>query len=202
MSTYASVDERTRRRLDEMLQTWKHPVAGSLDTRPVFPLDITLPIDNGLLKARTAFVQQHQQQQFRAQQEMARGRGMSTPNNGYTNTPTPPQTRGHFPPPQPQGFQQPHFPPQNYPQQQHPNAAANSNFQVGPTLNQKMSHKQLTNTERPNAIFPISPTTSIAANTTAVSAAFPASPAPTISTTGPAVSSTRPEPGNTTSRRR
>ena len=130
MHAYASVNEGTRRKLDEMLQTWKQPVTGSLDSRPVFPLDVTIPIDNGLLKARTAFVQQHQQQQFKSQQELARSRGIPTPINGYRNTPTPPQANGQFRPPQAQGFPQPTFPQQGYPPQQFPNPPLNGNYQV------------------------------------------------------------------------
>ncbi|KKK17934.1 mRNA cleavage factor complex component Pcf11, partial [Aspergillus ochraceoroseus] len=35
MNAYTLVDSQTRRKLDEMLKTWKEPVPGSLDTRPV-----------------------------------------------------------------------------------------------------------------------------------------------------------------------
>ncbi|KAL2001122.1 hypothetical protein VTN02DRAFT_2208 [Thermoascus thermophilus] len=88
MNAYTLVDSQTRKKLDEMLKTWKEPVPGSLDTRPVFPVEITRSIENALIKARTAALQQ---QQARSQQELlGRGRGVATP-PGWSNTPTPPQ---------------------------------------------------------------------------------------------------------------
>ena len=63
-----------------MLKTWKEPVPGSLDSRPVFPVDVTRNIENALIKARTAAVQLQQQQ---ARVQPGRGpspwRGTSTP---------------------------------------------------------------------------------------------------------------------------
>lgn len=73
MKAYTLVDSQTRRKLDEMLKTWKEPVPGSLDTRPVFPPDVTRNIESALIKARTAALQQQQ----------ARG----TP-TGWINSPT------------------------------------------------------------------------------------------------------------------
>lgn len=88
MNAYTLVDAQTRRKLDEMLKTWKEPVPGSLDTRPVFPPDITRNIESALIKARTAALQQ---QQARVQPEILnRARGTATP-TGWTNSPTPPQ---------------------------------------------------------------------------------------------------------------
>ena len=89
MNAYTLVDSQTRRKLDEMLKTWKEPVPGSLDTRPVFPPDITRNIESALIKARTAAIQQ---QQARNQHDILnRGRGSATP-TGWTGTPTPPQS--------------------------------------------------------------------------------------------------------------
>lgn len=88
MNAYTLVDAQTRRKLDEMLKTWKEPVPGSLDTRPVFPPDITRNIESALIKARTAALQQ---QQSRVQPEILnRARGSATP-TGWINTSTPPQ---------------------------------------------------------------------------------------------------------------
>ena len=117
MNAYSLVNNQVRRKLDEMLKTWKEPVPGSLDPRPVFPAETIRPIENALIKARTAAVQAQQQQQSRAQQEMmARSRPMATPNPQWRSTPTPPQGRGpYYPPPQ-----------QIYNQQ----SAPNSNYQV------------------------------------------------------------------------
>lgn len=101
LNAYSLVNNQVRRKLDEMLKTWKEPVPGSLDPRPVFPAETIRPIENALIKARTAAVQAQQQQQSRAQQEMmARGRPTATPNPQWRSTPTPPQARGPYYPPQ------------------------------------------------------------------------------------------------------
>ncbi|EEQ90576.1 hypothetical protein RJZ56_007650 [Blastomyces dermatitidis] len=91
MNAYTLVDSQTRKKLDEMLKTWKEPVPGSLDTRPVFPVEITRSIENALIKARTAALQN---QQARSQHDiLGRNRGVTTPPTSTTwrNTPTPPQ---------------------------------------------------------------------------------------------------------------
>lgn len=108
MGAYSLVDHQVRKKLDEMLKTWKSPVPGSIDTRPVFPPEITRGIENALIQAKTLAIQQQQQQQ-RDQQELLRRRAPTTiPLAQWRNTPTPPQYNGHFPPPS--------FP--NYPSQQ------------------------------------------------------------------------------------
>lgn len=90
MDAYASVDNQTRRKMDEMLKTWKEPVPGSIDTRPVFPPDVVRPIENALIKARTTALQA-QQESIRGQQQLLnRGRPVPAP---YRNTPTPPGFR-------------------------------------------------------------------------------------------------------------
>ena len=96
MEAYASVDNNTRRKMHEMLKTWKEPVAGSVDPRPVFPPDTTRPIENALLKAtESAFHAQQRQQQFL-------GRGRPVPHGvPYRETPTPP---GFRPPSQANGY--------------------------------------------------------------------------------------------------
>jgi pre-mRNA cleavage complex 2 protein Pcf11 len=94
MNAYTLVDSQTRRKLDEMLKTWKEPVPGSLDTRPVFPPEITRSIENALIKARTAALQQ---QQARGQQDVySRGRVGTPP--GWQHTSTPPQNAARYPP--------------------------------------------------------------------------------------------------------
>lgn len=95
MNAYTLVDAPTRKKLDEMLKTWKEPVPGSLDSRPVFPVEITRSIENALIKARTAALQQ---QQARSQQEqlLNRGRGAATP-PGWANTSTPSQPALRYP---------------------------------------------------------------------------------------------------------
>jgi pre-mRNA cleavage complex 2 protein Pcf11 len=85
MNVYTLVDGNTRRKLDEMLNTWKLPAPGSLDTRPVFPPEITRNIESALIKARTAALQQ----QTKSQPDLTnRGRANGTP-SGWTNSPTP-----------------------------------------------------------------------------------------------------------------
>ncbi|GIJ84175.1 hypothetical protein Asppvi_003015 [Aspergillus pseudoviridinutans] len=85
MNAYTLVDSQTRRKLDEMLKTWKEPVPGSLDTRPVFPPEITRSIESALIKARTAALQQ---QQARSQQDILNRGRVGTPPHGWTNNTT------------------------------------------------------------------------------------------------------------------
>ena len=113
MNAYSLVNNQVRKKLDEMLKTWKEPVPGSLDLRPVFSVETTRPIENALIKARTLAVQQ-QQQQARTQQELL-SRNRPTPNNNtstaWRNTPTPPLSNGRQPVPGAQG----HVPPPGIP---------------------------------------------------------------------------------------
>jgi pre-mRNA cleavage complex 2 protein Pcf11 len=109
MNAYTLVDSQTRRKLDEMLKTWKEPVPGTLDTRPVFPVEITRSIENALIKARTAALQQ---QQARNQQEvLGRGRGIATPPSWTHPTTSSPQASPRYPPPPPSNQNQ-NYPPQ------------------------------------------------------------------------------------------
>lgn len=96
MDAYTLVDGTTRRNMDAMLKTWKEPVPGSIDPRPVFPADTVRPIENALIKAKTAAINHGRQ-----------------PQPGYRGTATPPQHNGQFatPPlstPQPYGIHTPH----------------------------------------------------------------------------------------------
>lgn len=100
MDAYASVDIPTRRKMDEMLRTWKEPVPGSLDTRPVFPPDVTRPIENALIKHRTTTLQSQREHARSQQQLLGRGRPMSQ-GVPYRETPTPP---GAYQPPQANGY--------------------------------------------------------------------------------------------------
>ena len=126
MNAYSLVNTIVRRKLDEMLKTWKEPVPGSMDPRPVFSAEIIRPIENALIKARTAFLQHHQQEQQqiqrqqqqmqqRNQQEMiARGRSGAAMNTQWRNTPTPPQPNGQYYPPPPQQYPPPNLPNNSY----------------------------------------------------------------------------------------
>ena len=99
MDAYTAVSEPVRRKLDEMLKTWKEPVPGSIETRPVFPLETIRPIENALIKARTAAIQQQTEQMRRQHELLNRGRPTATPPTGWRNTGTPPMVITRYPPP-------------------------------------------------------------------------------------------------------
>ncbi|MCJ1470574.1 hypothetical protein MMC07_009220 [Pseudocyphellaria aurata] len=159
MDAYSLVQSQIRKKLDEMLKTWKEPVPGSLDPRPVFPVETTRPIENALIKARTHAIQQQQQQQRSQQQDfMNRGRPPATPPvpSSWRNTPTPPQINGRYPPPPTPTYTQPNAPnghvptrpfpsyppyqpPSTYPQ----NFPQPPGFQQPPTENLESLHKDI-----------------------------------------------------------
>lgn len=112
--------------MDEMLKTWKEPVPGSIDVRPVFPPEVTRPIETALIKARTSAIQA-QQEQFRGQQAFP-GRGQpinriaQAQAGAFRNTPTPPQgppgvgtSAMQGAPGYGQNYNQPQYPPQTFP---------------------------------------------------------------------------------------
>ncbi|GAB1312995.1 mRNA 3' end processing factor [Madurella fahalii] len=111
MGAYTKVDNATRRKMDEMLKTWKEPVPGSISTKPVFPMELVRPIENALMAARSAALAA-QQSSFQGQQQLLRGRAPAP----SRDTPTPPTARPYQPPP----HGQPPFPPSNG---QYPDAA-------------------------------------------------------------------------------
>ncbi len=92
MDAYASVDNTTRRKMDEMLKTWKEPVPGSIDPRPVFPPEVVRPIENALIKARTNALQAQQEHARGQQQILGRGRPISQ-GVPHREIPTPPAGR-------------------------------------------------------------------------------------------------------------
>ncbi|KAJ0315891.1 hypothetical protein COL5a_011808 [Colletotrichum fioriniae] len=94
MEAYAAVDGQVRRKMDEMLRTWKEPVPGSLDKRPVFASEVTAPIESALIKARTSALQAQQGR------PAGRGRPAAAP---YRETPTPPGMRPGSNQPMPYG---------------------------------------------------------------------------------------------------
>ncbi|KAI9684711.1 MAG: hypothetical protein M1829_000086 [Trizodia sp. TS-e1964] len=98
MSAYTLVDLPVRRKLEEMLKTWKEPVPGSLDPRPVFSPEVTRSIENALIKARTAAIQL-QQQQVKSQHELfGRAKGASSnPQNNYRNQQNQPTNGSQYP---------------------------------------------------------------------------------------------------------
>ncbi|KAL2891379.1 hypothetical protein HOO65_010737 [Ceratocystis lukuohia] len=60
LESYATVDSNVRRKMEEMLRTWKQAVPGSIDTRPVFPLEVVQPIEDALMKASASAFQAQQ----------------------------------------------------------------------------------------------------------------------------------------------
>ncbi|KAG9736160.1 hypothetical protein KCU59_g10071, partial [Aureobasidium melanogenum] len=115
MDSYTLVDSQTRKSMEAMLKTWKEPVPGSMDPRPVFPAEVTRTIENALIKARTAAVQL--QTRNRTPLGMP-GRPMSTT---YRNTPTPPHNASQFQPPPQDPYQNGYRSQQPTPQQFAPN---------------------------------------------------------------------------------
>lgn len=121
MEAYALVDTNTRKKMEEMLKTWKEPVPGSMDTRPVFPADVTKPIENALIRARTAAIQREQEYARQSMQSRG-GRPIATP---YRDTPTPPNgmraasNAPQFPPGYPTSQYPPNGNPQPYGNQQY-----------------------------------------------------------------------------------
>lgn len=104
MEAYTLVDGPTRKSMEAMLKTWKEPIPGSMEARPVFLLDTVKPIENALIKARTILVQQQQQQAKQRQFHALPPRPTVTASpQPWVNTPTPSQTEQRFaPPPQPE----------------------------------------------------------------------------------------------------
>ncbi|KAF7554410.1 hypothetical protein G7046_g6832 [Stylonectria norvegica] len=99
MESYVVVDQPVRRKMEEMLRTWKEAVPGSMDSRPVFSHELVRPIENALMKARAISM---------PQQGLMPGRGRAA--MPHRDTPTPPGMRGLAVP-------------QGYPVQQYPNGA-------------------------------------------------------------------------------
>lgn len=92
MDAYTLVDSNTRRNMEGMLKTWKERVPGSIDPRPVFPVETVRPIETALLKAKTAAIQNQRHTQ---------------PQGAFRGTATPPQYINQFALPPGQHLQQP-----------------------------------------------------------------------------------------------
>lgn len=116
MGAYSLVPPHIRKKLDEMVKTWKEPVPGSTDPRPVFPPETTRPIETALIKYRTLAFQTAQQQQRQhpippyavtnSQYPIVTG------HQQWHNTATPPPNNGAYALPIAQGYQQPNGYPQ------------------------------------------------------------------------------------------
>ncbi|KAL9614124.1 MAG: hypothetical protein Q9167_001409 [Letrouitia subvulpina] len=136
MNAYSLLEPKWRKKLEEMLKTWKEPVPGSVDSKPVFSPENLRPIETALIRFRTIDAkQQQQQQQQRPHPDIVNQlRQSTTPAlSQWRSTPTPPQSNNNYPPPlqghqQPSGqngFQQhPSYPQYQYPQPQHQPASS------------------------------------------------------------------------------
>jgi pre-mRNA cleavage complex 2 protein Pcf11 len=67
MDAYTLVEPPVRRKMEELLTTWKEPPPTGLTSTPVFPADVTRKIETALLRAKTLALQLEQ----RRQREMA-----------------------------------------------------------------------------------------------------------------------------------
>ncbi|KAK4186088.1 protein PCF11 [Podospora australis] len=134
MGAYTKVDNNTRKKMDEMLRTWKEPVPGSISTKPVFPHEYVKPIELALMGAKEKALAA-QQSSLQGQQQLMRGRQAVGP---IRSTPTPPTGRAYQPPPSSLG-QQPYAmrpnngpngaPPHASQQQQPPSGGSYSHYQ-------------------------------------------------------------------------
>jgi pre-mRNA cleavage complex 2 protein Pcf11 len=113
MESYAVVDHGVRRKMEEMLNTWKGPVPGSIDSRPVFPPEIVGSIENALFASRASAAQRL---------------GAKAPPGAHRDMATPPvRQRSATPQQQQQQQQHPYAQPQPQPQPPPPHA-----FPTGP----------------------------------------------------------------------
>ncbi|KIW13650.1 hypothetical protein PV08_08841 [Exophiala spinifera] len=114
MLAYSQVDGNVRRKLEEMLKTWREPVPGSLSTTPVFPHSSTQTIVDSLNKFRSATPAANRYQSTPTPVHGAPVRVAST--QPYRSTPTPPQSLPPFNPSIPSHTRSPR-PQQAIPQQ-------------------------------------------------------------------------------------
>lgn len=110
MLAYSQVDQAVRRKLEEMLKTWREPVPGSLSSTPVFPLQSTQSIMDALNRYKASTAGRAPQQPIRApsivQAQAVNYRQPSTPTPPQPGMPYPPQVHVQNPTPTP--------PPQQY----------------------------------------------------------------------------------------
>ncbi|KAL8690039.1 MAG: hypothetical protein Q9218_004424 [Villophora microphyllina] len=112
MGAYSLVSPQIRRKLDEMVKTWKEPVPGSTNLRPVFPPETTRPIETALIRFRTIAVQSAQQDQRQQRPSMTSHNmmnpsyPMAAPQAQWRDTATPQQGNGYYQQPNAQTYPQ------------------------------------------------------------------------------------------------
>lgn len=94
MLAYSQVDANIRRKLEEMLKTWREPVPGSLSNTPVFPLPSTQTIVDSLNRFRASSTPVPRASQVTPANRAAQ---IIQPQLPHRNTPTPPQTTLQYP---------------------------------------------------------------------------------------------------------
>lgn len=94
MLAYSQVDQAVRRKLEEMLKTWREPVPGSLSSTPVFPLQATQSIMDALNRFKASTAGRAAQAPLRAP-SIVQAQAVN-----YRQTPTPPQPGQLYPQPQ------------------------------------------------------------------------------------------------------
>lgn len=94
MLAYSQVDQAVRRKLEEMLKTWREPVPGSLSSTPVFPLQATQSIMDALNRFKASTAGRAAQAPLRAP-SIVQAQAVN-----YRQTPTPPQAGQLYPQPQ------------------------------------------------------------------------------------------------------
>lgn len=109
MLAYSQVDQMVRRKLEEMLKTWREPVPGSLSNVPVFPLPSTQSIIDALNRYKQTTAprpqQNPQQAQIRPPSVVPASvpyRATPAPQNGLPYSPPPINVQQPTPTPQPQ----------------------------------------------------------------------------------------------------
>ncbi|KAF3053719.1 hypothetical protein E8E11_011693 [Didymella keratinophila] len=93
MDAYLVVDQATRKAMEGLLRTWKQPVPESMDTRPVFPANVTADIENAVNKIRSVAAQTQPPRPMHALPPRP-------PSNvAWRDTSTPPQNLPRYPAP-------------------------------------------------------------------------------------------------------
>ncbi|KAL8740205.1 MAG: hypothetical protein Q9190_007069, partial [Brigantiaea leucoxantha] len=106
MNAYSLLEPKWRKKLEEMLKTWKEPVPGLIDPRPVFPTETLRPIETALIKFRTLDVKQQQKQPRPQPAVVFQLQQAALSSAQWQNTPTPPQNNNRYLSPSVQPYSQ------------------------------------------------------------------------------------------------
>ena len=94
MLAYSQVDAMVRRKMEEMLKTWREPVPGLLSTTPVFPIASTQSIVDSLNRFRSSTATPAARYQGGTLPTAARPASVQP----FRQTPTPPQPGARYAP--------------------------------------------------------------------------------------------------------